>query len=184
MNNTIRNSLLVIIVATIAGIAGYYTSLPEPAPQPAQPATSAEAAARLLGLKLPDLDGKDQALAQWQGKVLVLNFWATWCPPCRAEIPEFARISVKNTGNGVQFIGISMDSAEKVREFKRETDIPYPLLIGSYETFDLVADLGNRAKGLPFTIIYRRDGSVQQVKLGALPGPELEKALAEALQDR
>lgn len=182
MNSTIRTSIAVIFVATAAGIAGYYTSRPQSVP--ARSAPSADAASRLNTLKLPDLEGREQSLAQWRGKVLVVNFWATWCPPCRAEIPEFARISKQNVNKGVQFVGISMDSADKVREFKRETEIPYTTLIGDLGTMDLVTDLGNRAKGLPFTVILRRDGSVHHVKLGAMPGPELEKALASALDQR
>lgn len=184
MSSIIRTSIAVIAVATAAGLAGYYTSRSKPVPLQAQPAPSAGAAERLGKLKLPDLEGKEQSLAQWRGKVLVVNFWATWCPPCRAEIPEFARISRESSSMGVQFVGISMDSADKVIEFKRETEIPYPTLIGDLGTMDLVADLGNRARGLPFTVILRRDGSTHQVKLGAMPGTELEKALASALEQR
>lgn len=77
-----------------------------------------------------------------------------------------------------------MDSADKVVEFERETEIPYPILIGDLGTMDLVADLGNRAKGLPFTVILRRDGTTHQVKLGAMPGQALEKALDSAIEQR
>lgn len=184
MKNTIRTSIAAMIVATIAGIAGYYANQPGPVPVPAQPAPSADAANQLSSLKLPDLEGKEQSLAQWRGKVLVVNFWATWCPPCRAEIPEFARISFKYAGKDVQFVGISMDAADKVHEFKQEMEIPYPTLIGDLGVMDLVTNLGNPAKGLPFTVILRRDGTAHQVKLGAMSGPELEKALASALDQR
>lgn len=184
MSTTIRTSIAVIVVATVAGLAGYYTSRTASIPLPTQPPPTADAAERLGKLKLPDLEGKEQSLAQWRGKVLVVNFWATWCPPCRAEIPEFARISKKNASKDVQFVGISMDPADKVIDFKLENEIPYPTLIGDLGTMDLVADLGNRSRGLPFTIILRRDGSPHQVKLGAMPGPELEKALASALEQR
>ena len=181
MSGALRTSFAVIIVATLAGMAGYYSSLPQSVPLPTLPAPSAGAAERLGKLKLPDLEGKEQSLLQWRGKVLVVNFWATWCPPCRAEIPEFARISKENALNNVQFVGIGMDSAESIRAFKRETEIPYPTLIGDPGSMDLVTDLGNRANGLPFTVILHRDGSIHQVKLGAMPGLELEEALASAL---
>jgi thiol-disulfide isomerase/thioredoxin len=81
--------------------------------------------------------------------VLVVNFWATWCPPCKEEMPEFSRLNTKYAPNGVQFVGISLDSADKVAAFKEETEISYPLLIGNLETLDLSSDLGNRAKALP-----------------------------------
>lgn len=77
-----------------------------------------------------------------------------------------------------------MDAADKVREFKQEMEIPYPTLIGDLGTMDLVTDLGNPAKGLPFTVILRRDGAPLQVKLGVMSGPDLEKALARALDQR
>ncbi len=135
-----------------------------------------------MALTLPDLEGKTQALSQWRGKVLVANFWATWCPPCKEEMPEFSRISDKYASNGVQFIGISIDSAEKVAAFQKDVGVSYPLLISSLETLDLSTDLGNRAKALPFTVILRSDGSVQQVKLGKFATPDLEKAIRSALR--
>jgi thiol-disulfide isomerase/thioredoxin len=114
---------------------------------------TANAAARLLSLTLPDLEGKPQALSQWKGKVLVVNFWATWCPPCKEEMPEFSRLNKEFSPNGVQFVGISIDTAEKVLAFSKETPVSYPLLISNLDSLDLASDLGNRAKGLPFTII-------------------------------
>lgn len=183
MSNTIRTSIAVIVVATAAAIAGYFASLNQAVPLPAQPAPSADAVERLARLRLPDLEGREQSLEQWRGKVIVVNFWATWCPPCRAEIPEFANIIRENAYNEVQFVGISMDDADKVRHFKRELEIPYPTLLGDPGLIPLVTDLGNRANGLPFTVVLRRNGSLHQVKLGALQGQELKKILTDALAE-
>ena len=99
-------------------------------------------------------------------------------------MPEFSRINRKYALNGVQFVGISLDSADKVAAFEEETEISYPLLIGNLETLDLSSDLGNRAKALPFTVILRQDGSLQQVKLGKYITSDLEKVLLAALQPR
>jgi thiol-disulfide isomerase/thioredoxin len=148
-------------------------------PPPPQP--SATAIERLGKLKLPDLDGNRQSVEQWRGKIIVVNFWATWCPPCKAEIPEFARISVDYALKNVQFVGISADSPDEVRAFKRDTLIPYPTLIGDSELPPLLSDLGNPANGLPFTVILRQDGTLYQTKLGALKGPELEQILTQVL---
>jgi thiol-disulfide isomerase/thioredoxin len=178
-----RLSLLLVTVSTLAALAGYHFGRPPELPRPkleAEP--TPDATARLLALALPDLSGQTQTLAQWKGKVLVVNFWATWCPPCKEEMPEFSRISDKFAVNGVQFVGISIDTVEKVQAFQKESPVNYPLLISNLEALDLSSDLGNRAKALPFTVIVRPDGSPQQVKLGKFATPDLEKALQAALK--
>ena len=75
---------------------------------------------------MPDVEGREQALGQWQGKVLVVNFWATWCAPCREEMPEFVRAQAELGGKGLQFVGIAVDQADKVRQFAQEIGINYP----------------------------------------------------------
>ena len=97
-------------------------------------------------------------------------------------MPEFSRISSKYSSNGVQFVGISIDTAEKVAAFQKDTPVAYPLLLSNLDTLALSSDLGNRAKALPFTVVLRRDGSVQKVKLGKFATPDLEKAIEAALQ--
>lgn len=182
MTRSARYSLLLMIVSTLAA-AVYYFGRPRMEPPPALELTpSADAPARLLALTLPDTEGKPQPLSQWRGKVLVVNFWATWCPPCKEEMPEFSRISNEYAGKSVQFVGISIDSAEKVASFGKETPVSYPLLIGNLETLDLSVALGNAAKALPFTVVLRRDGTPQRVKLGKFSAPELEKTLQAALR--
>lgn len=183
MNRSLRYSLLLILVSTLAATAGYFFGRPQAVTlPPPEGAPTADAPARLMALALPDLEGKTQALSQWRGKVLVVNFWATWCPPCKEEMPEFSRINNKYAPNGIQFVGISIDAADKVAAFQKDVGVSYPLLIGSLETLDLSSDLGNRAKALPFTVILRSDGSVQQVKLGKFATPDLEKAIRSALR--
>ena len=183
MSKVVRLSLLLILASTLAAGAGYFLAKPRQAPiPPLEAAPAADAPARLLALTLPDLDNRPQALVQWKGKVLVVNFWATWCPPCKEEMPEFSRISSKYSAKGVQFAGISIDTAEKVIAFQRETPVSYPLLISNLDALELSSDLGNRAKALPFTVVLRRDGSIQKVKLGKFATPDLEKAIEEALK--
>lgn len=136
-----------------------------------------EAAAELLRLRLPDVSGKDQSLAQWRDKVLIVNFWATWCEPCREEVPVLLRVQAKHTSNRVQIVGISVDSVDKVREFAKEYGIGYPLLIGSMEAIDLTRRLGNKAAGLPYTIVLDRSGRVVRTHLGGISEVELESAI-------
>lgn len=185
MSRALRHALIIAAVATLAAMAGYFAARPQPdLLPPPESAPTADAPARLLALTLPDSGGHPQPISQWKGKVLVANFWATWCPPCQEEMPEFSRLSRKYALNGVQFVGISIDSADKVKAFEKDNEISYPLLISNLETLDLSSDLGNRAKALPFTVILRPDGSVQQVKLGKFVTADLEKALQAALQPR
>lgn len=185
MNRAARHAVLVIAVSSLAALAGYYAGKPETPSSPApESIPAADAPARLLALTLPDPSGKPQPLSQWKGRVLVVNFWATWCPPCKEEMPEFSRIHSKYALNGVQFVGISIDSVDKVEAFQKEMQVSYPLLISNLETLDLASDLGNRAKALPFTVILRPDGSPQHIKLGKYAAPDLEKAILAALQPR
>lgn len=149
-------------------------------PQQTRAFEKADAAAKaLLARSLPDAEGKPQALSQWKGKVLVINYWATWCPPCREEMPYFSRLHQELAVNGVQFIGIAIDSAAKVKKFSQETPVSYPLLIGSLDSMQSLEDLGNAAQGLPFTVILDREGQVQATKLGRYSEQALEKRLRE-----
>lgn len=183
MTRNLRLALLIAAISTLAAIYGYFFAQRQTeALPPAESAPTADAAGHLLSLTLPDLSGQPQALSQWKGKVLVANFWATWCPPCKEEMPEFSRISIEHADNGVQFVGISVDSAEKVAAFQKEIAVSYPLLVAKLEIMDLAADLGNRPKGLPFTVVLRPDGQMQQAKLGKFAAADLEKAIQSALQ--
>lgn len=140
-----------------------------------------EAAAELLALSLPDPGGRIQRIGQWQGKVLVINFWATWCEPCREEMPALLRVQRKYSGNGVQIVGIALDSAAKVQEFAKELKIDYPLVIGTMATVELARRLGNRVGGLPYTVVLDRSGKVVRTRLGAISESELEAAIQSLL---
>ena len=144
-----------------------------------QSSAAAPAVAELpiYSLTLPDLNGQPQALKQWRGKVLVVNYWATWCPPCREEMPGFARLQEKFGAKGVQFVGISIDTAAKVAEFQTTTPVNYPLLIGEMSAIQSSEALGNSRQALPFTAVLDRQGRIAQVKLGRFSETELERAL-------
>jgi thiol-disulfide isomerase/thioredoxin len=129
--------------------------------------------AQLMAASLPDMDGKSQALAQWRGKVMVVNFWATWCLPCLEEIPEFVRMQERLGNRGLQFVGIAVDDVVKVREFAVKYRMNYPILIGEMDAIEFTRVAGNERRGLPFTIIMDRKGRLIGTELGGLNEQEL-----------
>lgn len=174
---------LIALVAVAAGAAGYWTNRhsgyvtpvlsSDGASRPQNAAVAPETGKRLLALTLPDAQGTLQALADWQGDIIVVNFWATWCPPCKREIPDFVEVFEQQRTQGVRFVGLSIDTPENVAAFASEMGVTYPLLIGDANTLQLASVLGNPAQGLPFTVILDRDGMLRHITLGTMNKTDL-----------
>lgn len=167
---------IVLVVAALAALAGFYVNRAIPSS-----AAAAGAAQRLMSTSLHDLSGKPQPLSQWRGNVLVVNFWATWCAPCREEIPALMKVEKKYASNGLKVVGIALDNAINVVDYAREMSIGYALLIGGVETLNVSKDLGNRAGALPFTVVLNRAGSVVHTHAGALTEASLGVLVAPLL---
>ena len=165
-----------LAVAALAGVAGFLFSRASLITPAAEGATQ-----RLMLGSLPDLSGEPQTFSQWRGKVLVVNFWATWCAPCRKEIPDLIKTQKTYVANGVQVVGIALDNVIKVREYAEEMRIDYALLIGVAETLGLAKDLGNRAGVLPFTVVLDRTGKLVHAHAGATTAATLNAILAPLL---
>lgn len=133
----------------------------------------------LLKVTLSDLDGKPQPFAQWEGKVRVINYWATWCPPCIEEMPMFSRLQAAYAARGVQFIGIGMDEVEKMQSFARKTPVGYPLLVGVTRPSE---NPGLTVRGMPYTVVLDRDGKVAFSLYGAVKEADLAPLLARLTQ--
>jgi thiol-disulfide isomerase/thioredoxin len=133
-----------------------------------------------VGFGLPDLDGKVRHLEEWRGKAILLNFWATWCPPCREEIPLLIEAQTRLGSHGVQVIGIAIDDPKAVASYSREMKINYPVLIGDATAMNLMDIYGNRTGSLPYSVIIRPDGQISSRKLGAYEEAELGKVLTDA----
>ena len=131
--------------------------------------------------QLPDLDGKEQDLNQWQGKVLLINFWATWCPPCREEIPVFLSLRNKFLSTGFEVIGVSIDDVKKVKEYRDSMRIDYPLFDGEEKGMSMMMKLGSPSGGLPFSILYDRSGNVVHSKSGPFDEQELQRLIENYL---
>ena len=175
---TRRNVGWMVLLASAAALATglYVRHISQPADATVDPARGA---AMVLALTLPNPAGKDESLAQYRGKLLVVNFWATWCVPCREEMPEFVHLQNEFGAKGIQFVGIAVDDADKVSQFSKDIGLNYQALIGGYGALELSRALGNRVMALPFTIVIGRDGKVELTHLGPFKGDQLRRIISQ-----
>lgn len=131
----------------------------------------------LFAASFPDLSGKSRRLAEWQGRAILVNFWATWCEPCREEIPLLMAARHKYSPGGVEIVGIAVDNGAKVAQFSTSLAISYPILLAEAEGLDLMRQLGNSSGGLPYTVVADRRGALVLRKLGALKQEDLDSIL-------
>ena len=172
-------TVLFLVVAAAALAAGF---LLHPAQRARPPVTQpANSSGSLLDAALPDLSGQTQRLSQWRGKVLVVNFWATWCSPCRKEIPELVRAQATNGPRGLQIVGIAIDDRDKVGPYAAQMRTNYPVLVGELDAMELARAAGNELGGLPFTVIFARDGRPAHTELGTLDEAKLAKLVVPLL---
>jgi len=165
--------LIPLVLAALA--AGVWLAQTRYAPQkPAAPAFAA-----LWQLRFPDGEGRQQPMSQWRGQVVVLNFWASWCAPCREEMPDFVDLRTRFHPRGVEFVGIAIDNPANVAQFLQRQPVNYPILIGEGAAHSLARQLGNPSGALPYTIVLDRDGSIALSHLGRLPRATLEGALSK-----
>ncbi len=176
MGNAWLRWMLVIGAALAALGGGLYFGLAQRS-EPPLPV----AATGLMGVALPDVAGKEQRIDQWKGKVIVVNFWATWCAPCREEMPEFVKAQSEYGAKGLQFVGIAVDQADKIAQFEKEIGLNYPSLVGGFGAMELSKTLGNKLMALPFTVIVDRKGAIIHTQLGMLKPEKLAEVVKQLL---
>lgn len=182
----------VIAAAVTSGVAGYYfqrsgllirnTMMSAPAVVHEESTGTGQ----MRGLERPDfsladVNGKMRRIDEWNGRVIALNFWATWCPPCRREIPEFVALQSRYEDRGLQIIGIALQRPEEVQGFMQEHRINYPVLAGEADVIALSRAYGNTFGALPYTVIIDRNGKIAFVKEGLLSGKAAEKVITRLL---
>ena len=137
----------------------------------------------LMATSLPDPAGKPHTLGEWSGRPLVINFWATWCDPCRAELPLLTAAAQRPEFQSVTVVGIALDEAPAVREFLQGHALGFPVLVEADSIGQALAGrLGDGAGALPFTALVDRHGTVVETRLGPWKAGELEARLAELVK--
>jgi peroxiredoxin len=147
-----------------------------------QPTAQAdEAVMAFRALSLPDATGKALAMSDFRGKPLVINFWATWCPPCVEEMPELSELHAQLAPKGLQMLGIAIDSPSKVAEFASKSAISYPLVVAGMSGTELGRQFGNANGMLPFTAVIDRHGRIVQRIPGRVRIESLRTSILELL---
>lgn len=164
-----------LIGALAAGFGlGRYTG-PKPHPRARQHAAR-------VHFSLPNLAGKARSLGHWPGKVYLVNFWAPWCPPCRAEIPLLLRTAQADRARGLVIVGIALDRKQKVARFVRVHHITYPILLGGEQGLQMLAKYGDMQGAIPFSLLVTPHGRILTGQLGAFTRGTLEAAVATAFK--
>jgi peroxiredoxin len=178
------------VIAIAAIVALVYTLVPN-LPSPAEVASGAEsggdggscpadAKAANLDFTVKDMHGKDVSLASYKGKVIVLDFWATWCPPCKAEIPGFVELQNQYGSQGLQIVGVSVDDPiEKLGPFASEFKMNYPVLVGLGR--DDLQDAFGPMWGIPTTFVINRDGKICKKHSGLVGKDRYEQDIKSLL---
>jgi thiol-disulfide isomerase/thioredoxin len=167
------------LLALMAGALFYAARIPVSAPQ--APATvSAPKVLEVVAypeFKLPDISGTERNFSAWQGKNRLINFWATWCAPCRREIPLLKDFQDKQSGNGFQVIGIAVDYPEEVSAYNETAQFNYPVLIGQQEAMAVAESSGIEFIGMPFTMFVASDGEYLSAYIGELHKVHLDQVV-------
>lgn len=181
-----RQLLIIALVAVLAAAGGYFFAMrlaERPAAALPGDAAAAPSAASLIGQRRPDFTladaaGNATAVADFDGQIVLLNFWATWCAPCVEEMPMLSRLHGDFAGRGLSVVGIAVDEPARARAFANELDLAYPLLFGPGEAMLVGRRYGNASGMLPYSVLIDAGGIVRWTHLGAVTRKQLERQIA------
>ena len=181
-----KNTALFIIVLIIAGAAGFglQRALIDHENQNLTAELPKEAS--VIGQQRPefgfmDIEGEKRSITEWDGQVILVNFWATWCPPCKKEIPAFMALQDEYGPKGFQVLGIAIDDENSVRDYADTMGMNYPVMAAELAAMEVSRRYGNRVNALPFSAFVGRDGIIKFTKPGELSKEETEKIILKLL---
>jgi len=170
-----QNTILIFFVSSLALIAGIFIQTS------ANNSEQQNITVPAIKINLPDINGKQRDLTEWQGQILIINFWATWCPPCLKEIPEFIKLQDKFKDKNVQFIGIAIDDKQAVEQYLQNNPVNYPMLIGGDAAISLSQQLGNFTNTVPFSLIINQQGQIIHRQMGELSKQKITEIISPLL---
>ena len=177
MFKQLKMPLFYLALMMSIGFAIFYFFLNPQTQIVSQNPTPTSSTQALFTANFPDEHGKPQALSQYEGKVIVLNFWASWCEPCREEVPELSELHTANKDKNVVVLGMAIEDVAGVNDFLKETKVSYPLFAADVQGMDIAASLGNNKGVLPYTVIIKADGNIAKTYFGRITKPLLEQTL-------
>ncbi len=169
--------VIAIAILLIGVLVGGYLLQREMAQEEAIPVAQASGEPQ-LSFTLPDLDGTPRQLSDWDGKARIVNFWATWCAPCRREIPLLKQTQAEHSADNLQIIGIAVDFPEEVAAYAEEAQFNYPILVGQEDAMAAAEASGVEFIGMPFTLIVSTDGRLLKAHMGEIVESHIQTILA------
>jgi thiol-disulfide isomerase/thioredoxin len=179
-----NNKLVVAVVLIIAAAGGFlvqqFVLVNDPVEAPAPPTINVEVdnTAQAIDFSLSDIEGNVKHLSDWNGRARLVNFWATWCAPCRREIPLLKKLQEAQGSEGLQVIGIAVDFMEEVIDYAEEVEFNYPILVGQEDAMMAAESSGVEFIGLPFTLVLSRDGELLKTHVGEIVEDHVERIVA------
>ena len=170
--NKIKTPVFYLILIMTLGFGIFYFFL-----NPQSEDGNNQSTQALFAANFPNENGRPQSLKQYAGKTVVLNFWASWCEPCREEMPELSELYNEYKDKNLVVLGMAIEDVAAINDFLKETKVSYPLVAADMEGMEIASNLGNDKGVLPFTVIIKPDGTVTKTYFGRVTKPLLEKEL-------